>query len=85
MVGYQPFCPYKVDLDFYKDARRQFSTEDWLDIIIGGAADYNPDGYATERQKLHFIRRLLPFVERRINLIELAPMGTGKSYIYEKK
>ncbi len=36
MVGYQPFCPYKVDLDFYKDARRQFSTEDWLDIIIGG-------------------------------------------------
>jgi ATP-dependent Lon protease len=46
--------------------------------------DYNPDGYDTEEQKMFFIRRLLPFVERRVNLIELAPRGTGKSYVYEK-
>lgn len=31
-----------------------------------------------------FLRRLLPFVEKRVNLIELAPKGTGKSYVYEK-
>ncbi|NLB77114.1 MAG: BREX system Lon protease-like protein BrxL [Crenarchaeota archaeon] len=83
MIGYQPFCPYNIDLDYYREARRSFTTEEWLDILIS-AVDYNPQGYETEEQKLYFIRRLLPFVERRINLIELAPMGTGKSYVYEK-
>ena len=38
----------------------------------------------SEESKLFFIRRLLPFVEKRVNLIELAPKGTGKSYVYEK-
>jgi ATP-dependent Lon protease len=83
LIEYQPFCPYTVDLDYYRDARRNFTTEEWLDILIS-AVDYNPEGYETQDQKLYFIRRLLPFVERRVNLIELAPMGTGKSYVYEK-
>jgi ATP-dependent Lon protease len=72
-----------VDLDFYREARTNFTTEEWLDLLIS-AVDYNPDGYDTEEQKMYFIRRLLPFVERRVNLIELAPRGTGKSYVYEK-
>lgn len=89
MVGYKPFCPYVVDLDYYKQARRHFSTQEWLDVLIS-AVDYNPGGYVdedgqpSERKKLYFLRRLLPFVERRINLIELAPKGTGKTYVYEK-
>lgn len=83
LIGYQPFCPYSVDLDYYREARRNFTTEEWLGVLIS-AVDYNPSGYETEEQKLYFIRRLLPFVERRINIIELAPMGTGKSYVYEK-
>lgn len=83
LIGYQPFCPYSVDLDFYREARTNFTTEEWLDLLIS-AVDYNPDGYDTEEQKMYFIRRLLPFVERRVNLIELAPRGTGKSYVYEK-
>ena len=48
------------------------------------AADYNPEGYETEEQKLYLLRRLLPFVEKRVNLMELAPKGTGKSYVYRK-
>lgn len=83
MVGYQPFCPYTVDLDYYKEARSQFSTEEWINVLIS-AVDYNPDGYNTEEEKLIFLRRLLPFVERRLNVIELAPKGTGKSYVYQK-
>jgi ATP-dependent Lon protease len=83
LIGYQPFCPYSVDLGFYREARREFTTKEWLDVLIS-AVDYNPKGYDTEEQKLFFIRRLLPFVERRVNLIELAPRGTGKSYVYEK-
>jgi len=83
LVGYSPFCPYTVDLDYYRSARREFSTHEWVDVLIS-AVDYNPRGYGSESQKLYFLRRLLPFVERRVNLIELAPKGTGKSYIYQK-
>lgn len=83
MIDYSPFCPYTVDLEDYCEGRSQFSTEEWIDVLIS-AADYNPDGYDSERQKLFILRRLLPFVERRINLMELAPKGTGKSYVFHK-
>ena len=83
MVDYQPFCPYIVDLDVYREGRREFTTEEWIDLLIA-SADYNPAGYDNEEQKLYVLRRLLPFVERRVNLMELAPKGTGKSYIYHK-
>ena len=89
MIGYKPFCPYKVNLDFYRKARSGFDIHEWIDTIIS-AVDYNPDGYRdsngniSEETKLCFLRRLLPFVEKRVNLIELAPKGTGKSYVFEK-
>lgn len=83
MNGYKPFCPYTVELDFYREARKQFNIHEWIDVIIS-AIDYNPNGYADESTKLYFLRRLLPFVEKRVNMIELAPKGTGKSYIFEK-
>lgn len=38
--------------------------------------------YTDEHQKLAMLKRLLPFVEKRLNLIELAPKGTGKSYVF---
>ena len=28
MVGYKPFCPYSIDLDFYREARREFTTQE---------------------------------------------------------
>lgn len=83
LIGYSPFCPYTVDPDYYKEARKSFSTKEWIDVLIS-AVDYNPEGYESEAQKLCFLRRLLPFVENRVNLMELAPKGTGKSYIYQK-
>ena len=83
LIEYSPFCPYTVDLEFYKEARSAFSIEEWIDVLIS-AADYNPDGYDSEQQKLYILRRLLPFVEKRLNLMELAPKGTGKSYVYQK-
>ena len=81
LVSFANFCPYEIDLDFYKDVRRNFSVQEWIDVILG-AIDYNADGYETEAQKLAMLTRLLPFVEKRVNLIELAPKGTGKSYVF---
>lgn len=79
MTGFTNFCPYTVDLDYYKDARAEFTVSEWIDVLLG-AIDYNASGYSGEDEKLAMLTRLLPFVEKRINLLELAPKGTGKSY-----
>ena len=81
LVSFKNFCPYQIDLDEYKEARKEFTTDEWMNIILG-AVDYNADGYQSEEEKLTMITRLLPFVEKRLNLIELAPKGTGKSYLF---
>ena len=81
LVGFKNFCPYTIDLDFFKEVRQEFDIHEWIDIILG-AIDYNAEGYADEHTKLALLTRLLPFVEKRLNLIELAPKGTGKSYIF---
>jgi ATP-dependent Lon protease len=81
LVGFKQFCPYTSDLDYYKDARKEFSTGEWLNVLLG-AVDYNAEGYQDETAKLTMLSRLLPFTEKRLNLIELAPKGTGKSYLF---
>lgn len=81
LTGFKNFCPYTVDLEYFKDMRANFSTDEWIDVVLG-AIDYNADGYETELQKLSMLTRLLPFVEKRVNIIELAPKGTGKSYVF---
>ena len=81
LISFTDFCPYSIDIDYFKDARKQFTTKEWIDVVLG-AIDYNANGYADEHQKLAMLTRLLPFVEKRLNLIELAPKGTGKSYLF---
>ncbi len=83
MVDFKPFCPYRVDLEYFQEARWQFAVHEWIDVVLS-AIDYNPHGYLDDRQRLTTLSRLLPFVEKRINLIELAPKGTGKSYMFSR-
>ena len=78
---FEPFCPYTIDPEYYKSARAKFTIQEWIDILLG-AIDYNADGFENETQKMTMLSRLLPFVEKKINLIELAPKGTGKSYVF---
>lgn len=81
LTNFENFCPYEIDLDYYKDARNEFTVSEWIDVLLG-AIDYNASGYDDEHQKLTMLSRLLPFIEKRLNLIELAPKGTGKSYLF---
>lgn len=82
MVDYKPFKPYKsVDVNYLVEARRQFTTEEWIDVLLS-AMEYDPDGFVSLTQKLEFLTRLLIFIEPRLNVIELAPKGTGKSYVF---
>lgn len=82
LVSFKTFCPYHIDIDYFKEARKEFTVDEWIDVVLG-AVDYNAAGYeGDEEKKLTMLTRLLPFVEKRLNLIELAPKGTGKSYLY---
>lgn len=80
MTDFRPFCPYKVDVEFFQEVRKEFTLDEWIDTLLL-AVDYNPTGFLDIRQKLTLLSRLIPFVEKRTNLIELAPKGTGKSYL----
>lgn len=81
LLEFKNFCPYKVNIDAFREARRLFTAEEWMDVILG-AIDYNPEGYKSWVEKHTMITRLLPFVQPNLNLVELAPKGTGKSYLY---
>lgn len=82
MVDYKPFKPYSsVDISYLAEARRYFTTLEWIDVLLS-AMEYDPDGFTSLTQKLEFLTRLLIFIEPRLNVIELAPKGTGKSYVF---
>ena len=83
LVDFKPFCPYQIDLGYFIKARDFFTIHEWIDMILG-AVDYNPCGYQSEGEKLSMIKRLIPFVEKRVNLIELAPKETGNSYLFSQ-
>jgi len=70
------------DLDEYRNVRKQFTTDEWLDLIVRSMG-YEP-GEMSRRLKLLFLVRLIPLAERNYNLVELGPRGTGKSYVVQE-
>ena len=82
MVKFKPFRPMeKLDINYFRNCRTRFSLEEWIDVLIS-AMEYTPSTFSNMTQKLEFLTRLLPFIEPRLNFIELAPKGTGKSYVF---
>jgi len=82
MSDFKPFQPLKnLDLNLFRNARAQFNIDEWIDVLIS-AMEYTPSAFKSKTQKLEFLARLLPFIEPRLNMIELAPKGTGKSYVF---
>ncbi|MGO1468601.1 MAG: protease Lon-related BREX system protein BrxL [Tissierella sp.] len=72
----------KIDLDEMKEARNNFTDEEWIELVLrstGMEADS-----LDEREKWLHLARLIPLVENNFNLCELGPRGTGKSHIYKE-
>jgi ATP-dependent Lon protease len=70
------------DLEEYRSVRRQFTTEEWIDLLVRSMG-YEPSKMS-RRLKLLFLVRLIPLAERNYNLVELGPRGTGKSYAVQE-
>jgi ATP-dependent Lon protease len=70
------------DFDGYIEARKQFTTDEWIDLLIQSIG-FDPEKFG-KRTKLTQLIRLIPYCERNYNLIELGPKGTGKSHIFSE-
>ena len=70
------------DLDEYRQTRREFTADEWIDLIVRSMG-YEPSSMS-RRLKLLFLLRLVPLTERNYNLIELGPRGTGKTYVVQE-
>lgn len=70
------------NLDTYKQGRAQFSTDEWLDVLIRSIG-MEPSHFS-RRLKILFLIRLIPLCESNYNLVELGPRGTGKSYAFQE-
>jgi ATP-dependent Lon protease len=69
-------------LDVYERGRQSFSTVEWVDLLLRSIG-LEPSGL-NERAKRVALLRMVPFVERNYNLVELGPRGTGKSHLFQQ-
>jgi ATP-dependent Lon protease len=82
MNSIKPIQMSHFDIDSYIAARLQFTTDEWIDLLIQSIG-FNPEMFG-KRSKLLQLVRLIPYCERNYNMIELGPKGTGKSHIYSE-
>jgi ATP-dependent Lon protease len=82
MSTLKPIQLSHFDFDKYLEARKQFTTDEWIDLLVQSIG-FDPQMFGT-RSKLTQLTRLIPFCERNYNLMELGPKGTGKSHIYSE-
>ena len=78
----KPIQMPNLDLDEIKDARVNFTKDEWITLLLRSAG-YEPDEL-TEKEKLHYLLRFVPFIQKNYNLVELGPRGTGKSHAYSE-
>jgi ATP-dependent Lon protease len=78
----RPIQLSRFDFDQYCEGRKEFSRDEWLDVILRSVG-LEPKGLS-KRVKMHFMARLFPLVEPNFSFIELGPRGTGKSYFFSE-
>lgn len=80
LISFTPFQVGPPDLAAYRAARSQFSTDEWMSLILQSAG-YAAGAFPDRRTRFLLFARMLPLVERNVNLIELGPRQTGKTFL----
>jgi ATP-dependent Lon protease len=78
----KPIQMPNMDLNEIIEGRREFTKNEWIDILIRSTG-MEPT-QLNERVKWHLLLRLVPLVENNYNVCELGPRGTGKSHVYKE-
>jgi len=71
-----------IELEEIKQARREFTKDEWLNVLIRSTG-MESDKFSN-REKWLLLARMIPLVENNFNLCELGPRSTGKSHIYKE-
>lgn len=71
-----------VDIEELKKARKKFTKEEWMDVMLRSIG-MEPDELSI-REKWLLLTRMIPLVENNFNLCELGPRSTGKSHLYKE-
>ncbi|MBF0573010.1 MAG: BREX system Lon protease-like protein BrxL, partial [Desulfamplus sp.] len=82
MTAFKPMQTASIDLNYFINQREKFSFNEWIELLVR-CMGYDENKYSI-KQKITLLTRLIPLVEPRVNIIELAPKGTGKSYIFSQ-
>ena len=69
-------------LEILYKGRQHFNLEEWKDFLIRSVG-MEPTALTDKAKNVLFVR-MLPFIERNYNLVELGPRGTGKSHLYQQ-
>lgn len=69
-------------LDVMAEARKSFDSQEWKDFLLRSIG-LEPEAM-TPRARDAVLLRMIPFVERNYNMVELGPRGTGKSHLFQQ-
>lgn len=72
----------RAGLDRLSEARELLTTREWKDFLLRSVG-LEPDALSQEAQDAFFLR-MVPFVVRNYNMVELGPRGTGKSHLFQQ-
>lgn len=82
ITSLKPIQMPNLDLEEILDTRQNFTRDEWISLLLRSAG-YEPDEL-TEKERLHYLLRFVPFIQKNFNLVELGPRGTGKSHAYSE-
>ena len=69
-------------LDILGETRKSFSTDEWKKFLLRSIGIES--NRLSVRQSDALMLRMVPFVERNYNMVELGPRGTGKSHLFQQ-
>jgi uncharacterized protein (TIGR02653 family) len=72
----------RAGLDRLSEARALMTTGEWKDFLLRSVG-LEPYALTAAAQDAYFLR-MVPFVVRNYNMVELGPRGTGKSHLFQQ-
>lgn len=84
VVDITPIQLPRVDLDEFIEARKHFSKDEWMALLLRSLGIEPYSEGMNKRRWLLYLLRVVPLVENNFNLVELGPRATGKSFVYRE-
>lgn len=80
IASLKPIQMPNLNLNEMKEARKNFTKDEWISVLLRSIG-YEPSAIK-QKQRLHYLLRLVPFIQSNYNLMELGGRSTGKSHVY---